>query len=120
MMKLVATAAAALMIAAPALAEDWDFVLINNAGKSIKTVEISPGGAGTWVANKTDPEMKREALTKVGGRTTVHFDKGSGCKYDLRATFEDGSTAVWSGVNVCNNSYITIRYSGGTPSFTAN
>ena len=109
MLKMAVTAAAALMIAAPALAEDWDFMLTNMTGKPIKTVEVSPAGAAKWTASKHDPEMKRAAVLKAGGKMTVHFDKGSGCKYDVRATYEDGATETWSGFNACDYSYITVN-----------
>lgn len=112
--------AAALMAATPALADDWDFILTNNSGKSIKAIEISAGGANSWVANKVDPEYKKDATLKNGARMTVHFDKGEGCKYDVKATFEDGSSAVWTGINVCDNSFVAIRYNAsGAPVFTA-
>ena len=38
----------ALFVASPALAEDWDFVLTNGTGKSIKMVEIAPTGSTDW------------------------------------------------------------------------
>ena len=115
------TAAAALMVATPAFAEDWDFVLTNSSGKTIKTIEVSPAGTGTWQPNKVDPELKKEGLIKAGGRMTVHFDKDSKqCRYDVKATFEDATSAVWTGINVCDNSYVTVRYNGaGAPVFTA-
>ncbi|HEX8301107.1 hypothetical protein [Sphingomonas sp.] len=110
------------LLAAPAFADDWDFVLINGSGKPIKTVELAPAGTATWQPNKVDPEFKKEdATTKVGGRMTVHFDKGPGCRYDVKATFADGATSTWSAINVCDNAYVTIRYNAaGTPTFTAN
>ena len=118
--KLLMTAFA-LMAAAPAYADPWDFVLINDAGKTIKTVEVSPAGANSWVANTADPDMKHADSIKVAGRTTIHFEKnGSQCKFDIKATFEDGSSAVWSGVNVCDNSFVTLRYKDGAPTFAAN
>lgn len=122
MLKLAVTAAAALLVAAPALADDWDFVLINNSGKVIKTVEVSPAGAATWQPNKVDPDFKKEDSTvKAGGRMTVHFDKGAGCKYDVKVTFADDSSSTWSSINVCDNSFVTIKYNAaGTPVFTAN
>jgi hypothetical protein len=119
MIRTAMTIAAAMMFAAPALAEDWDFVLVNNTGKPIKAVEISPGGAGTWIANKVDPEMKRESVTAAGKRMTVHFDKGAGCKYDIKATFADDTSAIWSGINVCDNAYVTVNYANGTPTYKA-
>lgn len=119
MRKLALFAAATLLVAAPALAEDWDFILVNNSGKPVKGIDISEAGAGKWVANKVDPEAKREALLRQGARTTVHFDKGSGCKYDVKATFDDDTSAVWSGINVCDNAYVTIRTENGQPRYTA-
>jgi len=122
MLKLGLAAAAAIVVAAPAMADDWDFVLINNSGKAIKTVEIAPTGTTTWQPNKVDPEFKKaDATVKPGARMTVHFDKGAGCKYDVKLSFADNSEGVWTGINVCDNSYITVKYNtAGAPAFTAN
>jgi hypothetical protein len=122
MRTMLITAAAAVMIATPALADDWDFILVNNSGKSIKTVELAPAGTTTFQPNKIDPDMKRDAVIKAGGRMTVHFDKaGAQCRFDVKATFEDGSNATWSNINVCDNSYVTVKYDAkGAPVFTAN
>ena len=112
--------AVALLFAAPAFAEESDFILTNETGKAVKTVELSPAGSGTWQPNKVDAELRRESEVKAGGRTTVHFDKaGSQCKYDVKLTFADDTSAVWSGINLCDNSYITMRYKAGAPSFVA-
>ncbi|MES2986790.1 MAG: hypothetical protein V4808_02680 [Pseudomonadota bacterium] len=120
MMKL-AVAAAALLVAAPALADDWDFILINNSGKGIKKVELAPTGTTTWQDNKLDPEMKRDPITKAGGRMTVHFDKGATCKYDVKATFADDTAATWTSINICDNSFVTVSLNAaGTATFKAN
>jgi hypothetical protein len=120
-MKLAVMAAAALLLAAPALADEWDFVLVNNSGKPIKKVELAPATTTTWQENKVDADLKKEDSIKPGGRMTVHFDKGPGCKYDIKATFVDDTASTWSAVNVCDNAYITIRYNAaGATTFTAN
>ena len=120
MMKRILLGATLTLAAAPAFAEDWDFILVNDTGKSIKGIEIAEGGSGKWVANKVDPDRKREGVTGPGKRMTVHFNKGAGCKYDLKATFADNSTAVWPGVDVCDNAFVTVSYANGTPTFKAN
>lgn len=121
MKKLALIASAAILAAAaPAFADDWDFMLVNNTGKLIEKIEVAPTGSGNWVENKVDPELKKDTKVKIGGKTTVHFDKGAQCKYDVRATFEDKSTAVWSGYNACDNSYLTIALAGDKPTFKAN
>lgn len=115
------TTCVALLVATPALADEWDFVLVNNAGKEIKALEIAPAGTATWQKNKIDEGVVWKPV-KTGGRTTVHFDKdGSQCRFDLKATFADDSTATWSNINVCDNSYVTVRFNNsGAPTFTAN
>jgi hypothetical protein len=120
MKTLSVIAIGALVAASPALAEDWDFVLVNSTGKLVDAIEIAPAASDKWAANKVDSEAKKPTSVKPGARTTVHFDKGSGCKYDLRVTFDDKTSAVWSGINLCDNSYVTIKYAGGKPTFTAN
>jgi len=105
--------AAALVVASPALAEDWDFMLTNGSGKPIKTIELAPAGT-------TDPETRRDPVIKVGAKTTVRFDKAaSQCRFDLKATFEDGTTQIWTGANVCDNSYITIKLANGKATISA-
>ncbi|MEI9850602.1 MAG: hypothetical protein WDN24_06795 [Sphingomonas sp.] len=52
---------------------------------------------------------------------TVHFEKGeNNCRYDVRATFADDTNAVWTGINVCDNAFVTLRYRDGAPVFAAN
>jgi hypothetical protein len=117
----LAIAATALVLSAPALAEDWDLVLTNGTTSEIKTLEISAAGAATWAASQIDPEIKREPSIRPAARTTFKFDKpGKQCRYDIRATFVDGATATWSGINVCDNAYITLRNKDGKPTFAAN
>lgn len=113
---------AALMVAAtPALADDWDFVLINGAGKPIKTVELAPTGSGNWAPNKFNPEQNRQEVVKPNGRTTVHFDKAANqCRYDIKATFQDDSSQIWTGANVCDNSFITVKLVGDKATIVAN
>ena len=72
MMKRILLGATLTLAAAPAFAEDWDFILVNDTGKSIKGIEIAEGGSGKWVANKVDPDRKREGVTGPGKRMTVH------------------------------------------------
>jgi hypothetical protein len=121
MHKLALIASAAILAAAtPALADDWDFMLLNATGKVIEKIEVAPTGTGSWAENKFDPEQKKDGKVKAGGKTTVHFDKGAQCKYDVRATFEDKSTAIWSGYNACDNSYITVSLAGDKATFKAN
>lgn len=115
-------AVAALVLAAPALADDWDFILTNATGKEIKTIELSPAGANTWQPNKIDTELRKDGAIKAAARSTIHFDKADKqCKYDVKATFADDTTQTWTNINVCDDSYVTLRYGqDGAPTFAAN
>lgn len=114
-------AVAALVVATPALADDWDFILINSTAKEIKLVELAPTGTQDWQKNKTDEEVRKASPIAVGKRGTIHFDKGASCKYDLRATFGDDTTLLWTGINVCDNAFVTLKLNAsGAPTFTAN
>ena len=120
-MKYVIALAAAMVAAAPAIAEDWDFMLTNGSGKPIKTIELAPSGTTDWKPQTVDPETRRDPVIKAGAKTTIRFDKAaSQCRYDLKATFEDGTTQVWSGANICDNSYITLRLAAGKATIAAN
>ena len=121
-MMRMAMAAAAILAATPALADDWDFVLINGTSKAIKTVELAPTGTTTWQPNKVDPDFKKaDNAGKPGTRMTVHFDKGAPCKYDVKLNFTDDTNATLTAVNVCDNSFVTAKLSAaGAATFTAN
>jgi hypothetical protein len=113
-MRTIVALAALTLAAAPALAEDWDFVLINDAGKPIKTIEIAVAGSGAWKPNVKAEDIADRGAVKVKARTTVHFDKPSGqCKFDIKATFEDGTSQVWNAANVCDASFVTVKLVGG-------
>ena len=120
-MKHITALAACALAAAPALAEDSDFLLTNQSGKPIKLIELAPAGTADWKPQAIDAETKRETAVKANARTTIRFDKAADqCRYDLRATFEDGTTQVWSGANVCENSYITLKLAGDKATIVAN
>lgn len=120
MRKMLLTLAVLVATTTPAFADVWDFVLINSTAKEIKLVEVAPTGTQTWQKNIVEEGMKATS-TKPAARMTVHFDKGTVCKYDIKATFADDTSLVWTGVNVCDNSYVTVKVNAaGTPTFTAN
>lgn len=113
----MAMVAAFAGIATPALADPWDFILTNNTGKEITLIEVSPAGLGQWQPNKVDEGEKPKNI-KLSGRTTIHFDKGTQCKWEIRATFVDSKTALFPAINICDNAMIVIRYNNGNPAIS--
>lgn len=113
-MRLITALTALTLAAAPALAEDWDFVLINDAGKPIKTIEIAVADSGQWKPNVKSEDIADRGEIKPKGRMTVHFDKPANqCRFDIKATFGDGTSQVWNGANVCDSSFITVKLAEG-------
>lgn len=110
--KLV-TGALLLALAAPAHAEDWDFVLVNKTGKTIKDVELAESGSESWFKWKT-AEGKASTI-KPGVDFTVPFSKApKSCQFDVKLIFDDDSTAVARGLNVCNYAFADFTLKDGT------
>lgn len=105
-----------------ARADPWNMIVINSTGKTIYKLEVAPAGTTTW-ASTTLQAMNGAPVAEVpnGDRVEAHFDKqGSICRYDLKTSFTDRSTATFSGVNVCDNSYVTLKFSSGKAVYTVN
>lgn len=105
-----------LAVATPAFADDWDFVLVNKTGKTIKLVEVSESGKADWKKDKRDEDMG-DGKVKPGDDYTVHFDRDPKvCKYDVRMTFEgEDLPVVWTGFDACKFAFGDFALNGGTP-----
>ncbi len=71
--------------------------IVNNSGQTISLLRGSPTSDQNWGADRIP------TLTLSAGQTTiVDFNDGNGeCRYDLQATFADGTTREQRGVNIC-------------------
>ena len=106
------TGALLLALTAPAHAEDWDFVLVNKTGKTIKQVELANAGSDSWFKWKTQEDMA--STIKPGADFTVPFTKDAkACKFDVRLTFDDDSTAVAPALNVCDYAFADFTFKDG-------
>lgn len=101
-----------LALGAPAHAEDWDFVLVNKTGKTIKQVELAESGSDSWFKWKTEDD--KASTIRPGVNFTVPFSKEpKACQFDVRLTFNDDSTAVARGLNVCNYAFADFSLKDG-------
>ncbi len=116
--KLLLPGVVLLATAAPALAEPWDFVLVNKTGKTIKLVEVAQAGSGDWKKDIRDEEIRGELNIKPGADYTVHFEKDDKiCKYDVRLTLDGEDTPItWSGFDTCKYAFGDFALSNGVPS----
>jgi hypothetical protein len=105
--------AALLAAAVPAHAEEWDFVLVNHTGKTIKLIEVSDSGKAAWAKEQLDEGIVNEPV-RAGKSHTVRFDK-TACAVDVRVTFSDDSQAVFTGFNACDNPIGDFSFRNGSP-----
>ncbi|BDA84530.1 hypothetical protein Sa4125_20720 [Aureimonas sp. SA4125] len=93
---LVAVAALSLCAGA-ALALDRTVTVTNNSSTPMIEFYASNTGTSEW-----EEDILGVDVLEVGQAFDVTIDDGSGyCKFDFKATFSDGASAVKQGVNVC-------------------
>lgn len=105
-MNRVVFALLSALAAAPALAQAGTFTLVNNAGGALSDLSIRRHGTAAWQALPN--------AASDGASTKVVFSDPD-CAFDIRGTVA-GKAVVWSGVNLCEVSRVTLRRSAsGTP-----
>lgn len=91
-------------LAAPVLAQDMQFELINTSGYTLMEFYASPSDVGSWEADilgaNVLPSGSSGAVNIADGRTQ--------CTYDIRMVFDDG-TDMTDSVNVCDLGSYTIQ-----------
>ena len=106
MLRLAASAAILAACALPARAADQDFKLVNKTGYQIDEVYVGPTSSDTW----GDDVMGKNSL-EADRTVSISFNAPSNvCKWDLKVKYEDGDSAQWSNLNLCNISTVTLYW----------
>jgi hypothetical protein len=119
-MKVVAFwfACTLLAYAGSAQAQDakQDFTLVNRTGYEISAVYVSPSKSDDW-----QEDVLGEDTLDDGESVNIHFTRAvKTCKWDLKVVYEeDDSSAVWSNIDLCSVSKVTIRYNKKTDTTSA-
>jgi len=104
--RLAASALLLAGLAAPALAQDVQYQLVNDSGLTLMEFYTSAVDEGTW-----GDDILGANVLAPGETGTVNIADGSAqCSYDLRFVFEDGSEFVDS-VNICDTASYTLTSS---------
>jgi hypothetical protein len=93
-------AAALVMTPAPAFAGASGFTVINATGAGLSSLAIRRTGTDNW--------QPLPAAPAAGAASSVAFTDPD-CAFDLRATVAGNGTAVWSGINLCGTTRLTLR-----------
>jgi hypothetical protein len=101
---ILAAAAATLAAPAPVPAALGPVVVVNGTGSAISAVEMRKTGRSGW--------SPVALASPAGGAAAAAFDD-SECAVDLRATLASGEQLLFSGVNPCGISRLTLRRDSG-------
>ena len=82
-----------------------EFNLVNGTGANIISLSIRRFGTQAW--------QPLAAAASAGARTQVSFSNPD-CAFDIQATLAGGTTAVWSGVNLCEVKSVTLNRNSAT------
>ena len=103
-------ALAALMLVAmigTAFAGPQDFNLVNDTGRPIYYLNVSPHEATEWM-----PDILGSKVLMQGETAHVTFQPTAGKMWDLMAEFEDGSSIIWYEINLFEYGTITLNADG--------
>jgi hypothetical protein len=91
---------------APALAGDQDFNLVNKTGYQIDEVYLGPVSSNSW----GEDIMGKGALGDGETAAITFTAPNSVCQWDMKVKYNDGDTAEWRNLNLCNTSKISLYW----------
>lgn len=102
-MRLTLAALAVMLTAAPALAQDLQFELINSSSITLQSLYVSPVGEAAW----GDDIMAGTVLAPGESGLITVADGLSVCNYDMRFVADNGSE-VESAADLCAQTSFTL------------
>lgn len=104
MIKWIVGALLASAAATAAYAAQQDFTIVNNTGQAIMTLNVSPSDEDEW-----GPDILGVDVLGAGENAEISFDRDEErCSWDIRVTYEDGDTASWGGIDLCETTTVTL------------
>ena len=93
-----------------------DFSLVNATGYPLRAVFVAPSKSDDW-----EDDVLGKDIMADGETVDIHFNRADkSCGWDLKVTYDDdGTSAVWYGIDLCTVSRITIKYNRATDTSTA-
>jgi hypothetical protein len=89
----------------PATALDRWIEFTNNTRMVIAEIYVSHVGTQLW-----DVDILGSDLLAPTSSTLVKIDDGGGCRFDLKAVFDDGTTQILRNVNICATERYAISH----------
>jgi len=95
-----------VLTAAPAFADPRDFKLVNNTGRDITEIYVSPSNMDDWGDNLLSDTQYLPHGNEVP-ITFRRFTEGN-CLYDIKVVTGDGSEGELNQVNLCETNTVTF------------
>ena len=89
----------------PALALDRWIELANNTRKPIVEVYISPTRSELW-----NIDLLGGGYLAPASSVLVNIDDGTGCRFDFKTVFDDGTTQIRRNVDICAVERFAVSY----------
>jgi hypothetical protein len=97
------------LAASSVLAQMVKISVVNNSGKTMTAVYMSPPDKNTWGKNELEaPIGDREKADFEWNRADYGGSEG-GCVFDVRAEYSDGKSTDLDAVDLCKESALNFR-----------
>lgn len=108
--KVAMVAAALFVLHGAAQAGQQDFTILNRTGYPLKHIYVSESKNASW-----DEDILGRDLLEDGESFEVSFAKAEKtCKWDMKVVYDDGESAVWENLNLCQIAKLTLRWNKNT------
>lgn len=106
---------AAFLFHGAAQAGQQDFTILNKTGYALKHIYVSESDNNKW-----DEDVLGRDVLEDGESFELAFAKAeSTCNWDMKVIYDDGESAVWQKLNLCQISKLTLRWNKNTGVTTA-
>ncbi len=93
-----------------AMAGQQDFTIVNKTGYPIKHLYVSEANNGSW----EEDVLGRDVLNDSESFDLQFGRAEKTCKWDMKVTYDDGESAIWEDLNLCQISKLTLRWNQKT------
>jgi hypothetical protein len=97
------------LTAASVFAQTVKISVVNNSGKTMTAVYMSPPDKDTWGENELDGPIADREKADFEWNRADYGGSDAGCVFDVRAEYSDGKSTDLDAVDLCKESAINFR-----------
>jgi hypothetical protein len=110
MKKSIVAAVLFLIVGISSFAQEQNFTLVNGCDFVISYVYISPASSEDW-----GEDVLTVDVLGSGEECDIYFEGYDDCRWDIKAVADDGSSAIWTGIDLCEYFVITLTMTDDGP-----